>query len=62
MGKIRCNLTVYFEEPFWVGVFEVIENHKISSLTGSMRRCRSNPTVYSITGLLFSQDSTPVFA
>ena len=31
MGKIRCNLTVYFEEPFWVGVFEVIENHKISA-------------------------------
>ena len=33
MGKIRCNLTVYFEEPFWVGVFEVIENHKISRRT-----------------------------
>ena len=31
MGKIRCNLTVYFEEPFWVGVFEVIENRKISA-------------------------------
>ena len=31
MGKIRCSLTVYFEEPFWVGVFEVIENRKISA-------------------------------
>ena len=31
MGKIRCNLTVYFEEPFWVGVFEVTENRKISA-------------------------------
>ena len=31
MGKIRCNLTVYFEEPFWVGVFDVIENRKISA-------------------------------
>ena len=31
MGKIRCNLTVYLEEPFVVGVFEVIENRKISA-------------------------------
>ena len=31
MGKIRCSLTVYFEEPFWVGVFEVIENRKVSA-------------------------------
>ncbi|MBR3143058.1 MAG: YjdF family protein [Clostridiales bacterium] len=31
MGKIRCNLTVYFEEPFWVGVFEVIENRKVTA-------------------------------
>ena len=31
MGKIRCNLTVYFEEPFWVGVFELVENRKVSA-------------------------------
>ena len=31
MGKIRCSLTVFFEEPFWVGVFEVIENRKVSA-------------------------------
>ena len=30
MGKIRLCLTVYFEEPFWVGVFELTENKKVS--------------------------------
>lgn len=31
MGKIRLCLTVYFEEPFWVGVFELTENNKVSA-------------------------------
>ena len=26
MDKVSGKLTVYFEEPFWVGVFEHIEN------------------------------------
>ncbi len=26
----KCKLTVYFEEPFWVGVFERIEDGKLS--------------------------------
>lgn len=30
MGKDQIGLTVYFEEPFWVGVFERIENGKLS--------------------------------
>ena len=30
MGKVKTGLTVYFEEPFWVGVFERIENGKLS--------------------------------
>ena len=30
MGKVTTGLTVYFEEPFWVGVFERIENGKLS--------------------------------
>ncbi len=30
MGKEQCKLTVFFEEPFWVGVFEKIENEKLS--------------------------------
>ena len=30
MDIIRCNLTVYFEAPFWIGVFERIENDKLS--------------------------------
>lgn len=31
MGKVSCSLTVYFEDPFWVGVFEVVENEKVSA-------------------------------
>ncbi len=30
MDKVSGKLTVYFEEPFWVGVFERIENGKLS--------------------------------
>ena len=30
MGKEQCKLTVLFEEPFWVGVFERIEKGKLS--------------------------------
>ena len=31
MGEEQCKLTVFFEEPFWVGVFERIENGKLSA-------------------------------
>lgn len=30
MNKVSDKLTVYFEEPFWVGVFESIEREKLS--------------------------------
>jgi sulfur relay (sulfurtransferase) DsrC/TusE family protein len=30
MDRISGKLTIYFEEPFWVGVFERIENRKLS--------------------------------
>ena len=30
MGKTQCKITVLFEEPFWVGVFERYENGKLS--------------------------------
>jgi hypothetical protein len=30
MDKVTGKLTVYFEEPFWVGVFERIEDGKLS--------------------------------
>lgn len=30
MDKVTGRLTVYFEDPFWVGVFERIENGKLS--------------------------------
>lgn len=30
MGKVSNRLTVYFEDPFWVGVFERVEHEKIS--------------------------------
>ena len=28
MDKVSGKLTVYFEEPFWVGIFERIEDGK----------------------------------
>ena len=31
MGEEQIRLTVYFEEPFWTGVFEKIENGKLSA-------------------------------
>ena len=31
MGEDQIKLTVYFEEPFWVGVFEKIEGGKLSA-------------------------------
>ena len=31
MDKTSGGLTVYFEDPFWVGVFERIENGKLSA-------------------------------
>ena len=30
MGKVNGKLTVFFEEPFWVGVFERIEDGMLS--------------------------------
>ena len=30
MGKTSGKLTVSFEEPFWVGVFERVDNNKLS--------------------------------
>lgn len=30
MDKVSIKLTVYFENPFWIGVFERIENGKLS--------------------------------
>ena len=30
MGKVIGKLTVYFEDPFWVGIFECIEDEKLS--------------------------------
>lgn len=30
MDKTEARLTVFFEEPFWVGVFERVDNRKLS--------------------------------
>ena len=30
MDKVSGKLTVYFDEPFWVGVFERVEDGKLS--------------------------------
>lgn len=32
MGKVSGKLIVYFEDPFWVGVFERIEDGKLSAM------------------------------
>lgn len=29
VDKLACSLTVYFEDPFWVGIFEKQENKKL---------------------------------
>lgn len=31
MGEVSNKLTVYFEEPFWIGVFEKTEDGKLSA-------------------------------
>lgn len=31
MGKVMCRLTVFFQEPFWEGVFERYEDGKLSA-------------------------------
>lgn len=31
MSKIRAQLTVYFEDPFWVGIYERWEDNKIQA-------------------------------
>ena len=30
MDRVSSKLTVFFEDPFWVGIFERIENRKLS--------------------------------
>lgn len=30
MDKVKSKLTVFFEEPFWVGVFEYMEGNQLS--------------------------------
>ena len=31
MGEVMCRLTVFFQDPFWEGVFEHIEDGKLSA-------------------------------
>ena len=31
MDKVIGRLTVFFEDPFWIGVFERIENGRLSA-------------------------------
>lgn len=31
MDEVNCNLTVFFEEPFWIGVFERISDGRLSA-------------------------------
>ena len=39
MDKVNGRLTVYFEEPFWVGIFEHIEDGKLSVCSLSAYDC-----------------------
>ena len=51
MNKVSDKLTVYFEEPFWVGVFEKVEGKKLSvskvtfspSVTTIIKEVKQNP-------------------
>ena len=45
MDKVNGKLTVYFEEPFWVGVFEHVENGR---LTVAKVTFGAEPKVYEI--------------
>ena len=36
MDKVNGKLTVFFEEPFWVGIFERIEDGKLSVANGNI--------------------------
>lgn len=37
MDKVTGRLTVYFEDPFWIGVFEQISEGKLESIKNNMR-------------------------
>lgn len=32
MDKVTEKLTVFFEEPFWIGVFERVEGERLSRI------------------------------
>ncbi len=32
MEKVTCKLTVFFEDPFWIGLFERMEGRKLSAV------------------------------
>ncbi len=38
MDKVNGRLTVYFEEPFWVGIFEHIEDGKLGNIWRRTKR------------------------
>ena len=39
MDKVIGRLTVFFEDPFWVGVFERIENGRLSAAKVTSQNC-----------------------
>lgn len=36
MEKITGKLTVFFDNPFWIGVFECVEKNKLSNMQSSI--------------------------
>ena len=41
-NEIESKLTIYFEEPFWAGVFERIDNGKLSVCKVRVKGVESN--------------------
>ncbi len=46
MNKICCSLTVFFDAPFWVGVFEKIENNYLSAVKVTFGKEPKDSEVY----------------
>ena len=49
MSKVVGNLTVYFEEPFWVAVFERLQDGKLSAVKVVFG---AEPKVYEVYGFI----------
>ena len=51
MDKVSGKLTVFFEEPFWVGVFERVSDRKLSVCKVTFGAEPKDYEVYDFTGI-----------